>query len=91
MPVAADGVHIEYATLSSTGMALRLGVCSSYATLGRVESLLRDLAEMEDEKLRVHVSLILYVSVYSRVFGIVYTIFIYSAECIVAVIIIVTH
>ena len=53
MAVAADGVHTEYATLSSTGMALRPGVCSLYATLGRVESLLRDLAEMEDEKLRV--------------------------------------
>ena len=31
--------------LSSTGMALRPGVCSSYATLGRVESLLRSLAD----------------------------------------------
>ena len=55
MAVAADGVHTEYATLSSTGMALRTrpGVCSSYATLGRVDNLLRDLAEMEDEKLRL--------------------------------------
>ena len=53
MVVAADGVHTEYATLSSTGMALRLGVCSSYATLGCVESLLWDLAEMEDEKLKL--------------------------------------
>ena len=53
MAVAADGVHIEYATLSSTGMALRPGVCSSYATLGWVESLLLALAEMEDGKLKL--------------------------------------